>query len=698
MRHSFPTLMTLFLTVVTAAVAAPSAEPEQTARRYFSADDVFELEWVRSPEISPDGKHIVWVRSGYDRSVDRPIGALWITEVATGASQPLITGPGSYHSPVFSPDGTQLLYLAAEGGAPELRVHWLATGRETRVAQLEHTPRQVRWSPSGKQLAFTMFTPSAGLDLSRPKPRKPDDADWADPMRVIDDLVFRFDGRGFLEEGADQIYVVPSHGGTPMGMTDSNNGFRDPVWSADEQTLYVVGNEAARPEMDPIESDIYAIDLASGSLRAITDRDGPDHSPAVATDGKHLAWLGYDDQRLSYQQTELYVSEGEGASPKILTANFDHDISRISWSASGKTLFAQALVEGQIHLIEITLQGKVTTITTDIGGTSLGRPYAAGDHAVMGEGSKRVVAWTQASTRRPAELAIQMGDETPRVVTDLNADLLDRISLPEIRELQVSSRLDGLNIEAWVAIPQGVHADGTAPLILEIHGGPFAMYSSTFAAEIQRYAAEGYVTVWTNPRGSTGYGQDFAKAIDQAYPGPDHEDLMSVVDAVIEQGWVDPKRLFITGGSGGGVLSAYATGMTNRFAAAAVIKPVINWFTMALAGDIGVMVSRHWIRSNPWEDPTKYFDLSPIRVVGNVTTPTLVMVGEEDWRTPAWEAEQWYTALKMQGVPAAYVRVPKASHSIAARPSNLVGKVDTIMAWFDRFDPVAQDNTVNTDD
>jgi dipeptidyl aminopeptidase/acylaminoacyl peptidase len=693
MRQFVPTLLGVFLIAANATLGTPDAQSEPNPPHYFSADDVFELEWVRSPEIAPDGKHVVWVRSGYNRSADRPSGALWITEVATGISQPLITGSGSYYSPVFSPDGSRLLYLAAEGGVPELRIHWLESGRETRVAQLEHPPKQVRWAPNGEQLAFAMFTPSKGLDLSRPKPRKPDDADWADPMRVIDDLVFRFDGRGFLEEGADQIYIVPSHGGTPLALTNSSNGFREPVWSADGKKLFVVGNEAARPEMDPIESEIYAIDLASGSLQAITDRDGPDHSPAVAPDGERLAWLGYDDQRLSYQQTELYVSGEDGAAPTLLTANYDHDISRISWSASGQTLFAQALVEGQIHLIEITLQGEVTTITSDIGGTSLGRPYGAGDHAIRGEGSDRVIAWTQANTHRPAELAIQIGDDISRIVTDLNTDLLDRISLPEIMELQVPSRLDGLNIEAWVAIPEGVTADGTAPLILEIHGGPFAMYASSFAAEIQRYAAEGYVTVWANPRGSTGYGQDFAKAIDQAYPGPDHEDLMSVVDAVIAQGWVDPQRLFITGGSGGGVLSAYATGMTNRFAAAAVIKPVINWFTMALAGDIGVMVSRHWIRSSPWENPQKYFDLSPIRVVGNVTTPTLIMVGEEDWRTPTWEAEQWYTALKMQDVPTAYVRVPKASHSIAARPSNLVSKVDTIMAWFARFDPAAQDDT-----
>jgi acylaminoacyl-peptidase len=452
----------------------------------------------------------------------------------------------------------------------------------------------------------------------------------------------------------------------------------------------VVGNDGERPELDPIESEIYAIDVASGERRALTDRDGPDGSPAASPDGRYLAWLGYDDKLLSYQQRELYVRRLPDGEPRVLSGAYDHALSDISWNAESSAVHALASVEGELQLVEINLDGVVRTLAAGIGGTTLGRPYASGDYAVHGSGEQRLIAWTAADPMRPAELALQRGNGSPMVVTDLNSDLLDARALPRIEELQVKSRLDGLTVEAWMAVPEGVEADGTAPMILEIHGGPYAMYTPSFAAEIQRYAAEGYVTVWANPRGSTGYGEDFALEIDQAYPGPDHEDLMSVVDAVVERGWVDPDRLFITGGSGGGVLSAYATGMTDRFAAAAVIKPVINWFTMALAGDIGVNVSRDWIRATPWEDPQKYFDLSQIRVVGNVTTPTLVMVGEEDWRTPAWEAEQWYSALKMRGVPSAYVRVPGASHTIAKRPSHLVAKTDTIMAWFARYDVTAR--------
>lgn len=661
-------------------------------RRVFAADDVFELEWARDPQISPDGESVVWVRTGYDRASDRARGGLWITDVESGSSEPLVTGAGSFHSARFSPDGSRLLYLASGPGGTELRVRWLASQRETRVAELAHSPRQMAWSPDGESIAFTMFTPGTGLDLSRKKPRKPDNADWADPVRVIDDLVFRFDGRGFLPEGEDQVYVVPAHGGTPRGLTDGGDGYAAPEWSADGTTIYVVGNDGDRPEMDPIESEIYAVDVASGDRTQITDRDGPDVNPAVSPEGRQLAWLGFDDERLAYQQAQVYVRALPDGAPRLLSGDFDHDVASLSWRADGGAVYVQANVEGELHLVEIDLEGNVRTLVEDIGGTSLGRPYGAGDQAIHGRGRARVMAWTAGSANRPAELALQVGNADARIVTDLNSDLLDGVALPTIEELHVPSRLDGLEIEAWMAIPAGVEADGTAPMILEIHGGPFAMYAPTFAAEIQRYAAEGYVTVWANPRGSTGYGEAFAQEIDQAYPGPDHEDLMSVVDEVVARGWVDPERLFITGGSGGGVLSAYATGMTDRFAGAAVIKPVINWFTMALAADIGVVVTRHWVRDDPWENPQKYFDLSPIRVVGNVTTPTLVMVGEEDWRTPTWEAEQWYTALKMRGIPSAYVRIPGASHSIASRPSRLVSKTDTIMAWFEKYDPA------NTDD
>jgi acylaminoacyl-peptidase len=257
-----------------------------------------------------------------------------------------------------------------------------------------------------------------------------------------------------------------------------------------------------------------------------------------------------------------------------------------------------------------------------------------------------------------------------------------------IEEFKVTSSVDGREIEAWVALPPDFTADGSFPMIMEIHGGPFAMYGPLFASEIQRFAAEGYVTVYVNPRGSTGYGEEFAQLIDQAYPGDDFNDLMDVVDDLVARNYVSEDRLFVTGGSGGGILTAWIVGKTDRFAAAASVKPVINWMTMALAADIGQFVRRHWIRADPWSDPDAYLKFSPIMLMDNVVTPTLVMVGEEDWRTPTWEAEQFYTALKMKEVDTALIRVPGAPHYIASRPSRLIAKTDNIMGWFEKYDPV----------
>ena len=213
-----------------------------------------------------------------------------------------------------------------------------------------------------------------------------------------------------------------------------------------------------------------------------------------------------------------------------------------------------------------------------------------------------------------------------------------------------------------------------------------------FSSELQRYAAEGYVTIWSNPRGSTGYGEDFAHAIDRAYPGNDYDDLMSLVDELVARKYVSEERLFVTGGSGGGILTAWIVTKTDRFAAAASIKPVINWMTMALAADIAQYVRRHWIREDPWTNPEAFLKFSPIRYVDKVVTPTLMMVGEEDFRTPAWEAEQFYTGLKMNGVDTALIRIPGASHDIATgRPSRLIALTDNIMGWFAKYDPAKKD-------
>jgi len=281
-----------------------------------------------------------------------------------------------------------------------------------------------------------------------------------------------------------------------------------------------------------------------------------------------------------------------------------------------------------------------------------------------------------------------------RRLTRLNEDLFVQRELGRVEEIRVPSSFDGREIQAWLVYPPGFDPraaePASLPLLLEIHGGPFADYGARFAMEMQLYAAAGYLVLYANPRGSTSYGEEFGNLIHHAYPGNDYDDLMSCVDAVIEGGRVDPRRLFVTGGSGGGVLTAWIVGKTERFRAAVVAKPVIDWTSFVLTADMYPYFARYWFASPPWEDPMAYWERSPLSLVGNVTTPTMLLTGEADHRTPISQSEELYQALKLRRVPTALVRVPGASHGIANRPSQLIAKVAHVLAWFERWgDPDA---------
>ncbi len=320
------------------------------------------------------------------------------------------------------------------------------------------------------------------------------------------------------------------------------------------------------------------------------------------------------------------------------------------------------------------------------------RPYSGGAfHAARG-----TLAYTRSVPDQPAELAVIRGRKAA-TLTSLNTDLLDHRTLAQVETVRFPSRLDGQEIEAWIAKPPGFEPGRSYPLILEIHGGPFAAYGPHFSTEVQLYAAAGYVVVYVNPRGSTSYGADFANQIHHAYPGDDFDDLMSAVDYAIEEGYADEDRLFVTGGSGGGILTAWIVTHTDRFRAAVSAKPVINWYSFVLTADGAEFFQRYWFDKPPWEDADAYLARSPLHFVGNASTPTMLLTGETDLRTPISESEQFYQALKSRGVDTALVRIPEASHGIAARPSHLLSKVAHVLAWFDRYAEASSSSEESSD-
>jgi acylaminoacyl-peptidase len=320
---------------------------------------------------------------------------------------------------------------------------------------------------------------------------------------------------------------------------------------------------------------------------------------------------------------------------------------------------------------------------SDVGGTDVGRPYTSGAYSVNRSGR---IAATVTTPQRPGDVVVSSGG-APRRLTSLNDDLFAGRVIPGAERITATSSADGRPIDAWIVRPPDFDPSRRYPLLLEIHGGPFAAYGPVFSAEVQLFASAGYIVVYANPRGSTSYGGEFGNLIHHNYPSQDFDDLMSVVDAVIAREPVDSQRLYVTGGSGGGVLSAWIVGSTDRFRAAVVQKPVINWTSFALTADFANFFAPYWFGEYPWEEgaQARYWARSPLSRVGNVTTPTAVMVGELDYRTPPSEAEQYYQALRLRRVPTRLIRIPGSPHDIASRPTGMIAKVTNTLAWFAQY-------------
>lgn len=673
------------LMAVTALMAATSvsAQAPSAASRTFGSRDLFGLQAASDPQVRPDGGAIAYVRISNDIMTDNARRALWLVDTVTGAQTPLETGDAAYLAPRWSPDGGRLAYVVAGPDGAQLHIRWMATGRSAKVATLEQAPNYVAWSPDGKTLAFTMLMVNDGKPLG-PSQRPPEGAKWAEPLKVIERLTYRADGQGFLKAGYRHLFAVSADGGHPRQLTFGAFDNGGPIdFSRDGKAVLFSTNRADNWERDPQETEIYAVGLDDGALTRLTTRVGPDVAPVVSPDGSKIAYIGFDDaRRRGYENQRLYLMDRDGRNGRVLTGGLDRSVGSPQWAADGKAVYVSYDDEGVTKVARVGLDGKVTTLVSGLGGGGFDRPYTGGEFSV---GRNGLIAFTDGSPARPAELAVWRGGRV-QAVTALNSDLLGGKTLARVEPLAVTSSYDKKPIGAWIATPPGFDPAKKYPLILEIHGGPFSAYGPTFATDVQLYAAAGYVVVYSNPRGSTSYGEVFANEIDRNYPSHDYDDLMSVVDTAVAKGFVDPSRLYVTGGSGGGALTAWIVGKTDRFRAAATQKPVINWTSQVLTTDGYNRMAMYWFGKMPWEDPQGYWARSPLSLVGNVKTPTLVVVGERDDRTPPSEADQYFAALQLRSVPTALVRVPGASHGgIAARPSQSGAKAQAILAWFERY-------------
>src|SRR6267143_1270306 len=568
----------LLATCVALAVFQVSAAAEEKSNR-LTASDVFNLQYAVDPQISPDGRRIVYVREFSDMLSDRRCSNLWVINFDGTDNRPLTTGTHSDTSPRWSSDGNRIAFLSDQDGKSQIYVRWMDTGQTAKITSLQQPPSGIAWSPDGKQISFASLVPSAPLRIAN-LPAAPAGAKWADPPKAYDKLIYRFNGPGYLEPGYTQLFVVSADGGAPRQISSGNfqhggAAFRasPAVWTPDGKYLIASANRRADYEYEPLDTEVYEFSIA---------------------DGSGILFL-YDDQ-------------------------------------------------GDTKLGFYTLDGTLKQLTNHIG--SGGTAYSFGSAFSVARNGAFATTYTRPDV--PGDIAVgTLGNPSAKAITTLNADLLAQKRPGQVEEIWYESSLDKRKIHGWIIKPPDFNPSKKYPLIVEIHGGPFANYGDRFDVEKQIWAAKDYVVLYVNPRGSTSYGGEFGNLIHHAYPGDDFYDLNSGVDVVLAKGYVDADNLFVTGGSGGGVLTCWMIDRTNRFRAAASLYPVINWESFVLTADIPSLVIKYWFPGLPWDHNEHYAKRSLLSQVKNVKTPTLLMTGEEDYRTPISEAEQYFQALKL---------------------------------------------------
>ncbi|HEV8195570.1 MAG TPA: S9 family peptidase [Gemmatimonadales bacterium] len=667
----------LRLAFVASSIALPMRAQERPSDTLLTVARYLDYETVSDPQPSPDGTQVVFTRRSVDKMKDNFETALWIMSADGSRLRFLVKGG----APVWSPDGTRIAYLAegAPGGSQIFVRYMDAEGSVTQVTHVARSPGGLRWSPDGKQIGFSMLV-SKDTPWRIDMPAAPAGAEWTKAPRIVDNLIYRADRTGYLDPAYSHLFVVPAIGGTPRQVTRGDwnavpRGGRGWDWLPDGKTVVVAGNDSSDAERMYQRQNLYSVDVMTGAKRLLTTRAGQWGNPLVSPDGKLIAFQGFPAEGpSSYHASDLYTIAPDGSGMTLRTPGLDRDPADVAWSADGKGLYFTAEDRGTSNLWFAALGSAARQVTT---GT-----HIIGNAAVTRNGTVFAVRTNynhppdliRFEIKKPAELT---------QLTDVNADLLAGTRIGEVEEIWYTSS-GGAKIQGWVVKPPSFDPSKKYPLIFEIHGGPHGDYNTGFNFSFQNFAANGFVVLYTNPRGSTGYGTAFGNAIMHDYPGVDYDDLMAGVDTVIGRGYVNTSQMYVGGCSGGGVLSSWVIGHTDRFAAAAVRCPVIDW--LAFAGETDIPLFTYNFFEKPfWEDPAPWLKHSSLMYVGNVKTPTMLMTGVLDQRTPMPQTEEYYSALKMRGIPAVLLRFENEWHGTGSRPSNWMRTQLYMMSWYRKW-------------
>ncbi|MBZ5627458.1 MAG: S9 family peptidase [Acidobacteriia bacterium] len=700
-------------------LATSSAE-----KRPITERDLFQFTWIADPQVSPDGTQVAFVRVVVNDKKDDYDTSIWTVSTRGGEPRMLTSGTRDT-SPQWSPEGTRLAFARSvekdgKHQPPQIYILPLTGGEAWQVTKLPKGASRPTWSPDGRTIAFNSATNADDLAKEACKGGKDKDKDGdkenggdtdkgkcAKPehesdVHVISRAIYRLNGAGYLDfTHRNHIWSVAVGGGVderikPKQLTSGEFSEQEITWAPDGSKIYFVSNRSLEPYYELPQNAVYEVPAGGGESKEVTRLEGGALSSiSVSRDGKRMAFLGAPNQPVrSYTQEDLWVVDlAPGAKPRNLTANFDWDVgsavfgdqgsprasggSRPLWSADGNSLVVLVGREGRGNLERFDVAtGKNSVVTRG--------DQAVGSYVEKPDGTMLVVRVS--TPTNIGDLFVVLPNGSLQRLTDINHKLFSQLNLTEPEEITYTS-FDGKKIQAWAQKPPDFDPKKKYPLILNIHGGPHGAYGYIFEHEFQWMAAKGYVVLYPNPRGSTTYGQEFGNIIQYHYPGDDFKDLMAGVDELIRRGYIDEKRLGVTGGSGGGLLTDWVVGHTTRFAAAVAQRDIASWAAWWYSADF-TLFQPNWFRKPPFEDPQDYVERSPITYINEVKTPLMLILGDADWRTPEGAGgEEMFRALKYRKVPTAMVRFPGESHELSrsGQPWHRIERLEHIVNWFEIY-------------
>jgi dipeptidyl aminopeptidase/acylaminoacyl peptidase len=693
--------------IVTALILCAALAAFAADKRLITEKDLWAFTWIGDPQLSPDGSRVAFVKVVVDKKHTAYETSLWTVSTKGGEPQRLTSGTRD-SQPQWSPDGMKLAFVRSiekDGKTQpgQIFVLSMAGGEPVQITESSHGAGNPQWSPDGKRIAY--FSDISDEDIVKEKNKNRDTAnadEHESDVKYIARAEYRSNGQGYLDPShPNHIWVVAVPGSadekpSPRQVTSGQFPEDDFFWTRDGHDIVFSTTRVAEPYYELPHSDLYRVSADGGPSTLINAVKIGIAAMSPSPDGRRIAFRSNINEPVrSYDQPDLYVLDlTSGAEPRNLSADFDNDVGgaiggdnlppraaggvRPSWSSDGNSIVDVVTITGRANLMRFPVNG--------------GKPVelTRGDQAVQrfntsGNRSAFVMLISTPVNVGDLFLVNATGGEQRRL-TDVNGKLFSQLDITPPEEIWYTS-FDGKKIQAWVQKPPGFDSKNKYPLILNIHGGPHAAYGWVFDHEFQWMAAKGYVVLYPNPRGSTSYGQDFGNIIQYKYPGDDYKDLMAGVDELIKRGYIDPSKLGVTGGSGGGVLTNWTVTQTNRFKAAVSQRDISDWASWWYTADFW-LYHPAWFRKPPFEDPKDYADRSAITFVDRIHTPMAFILGDADWRTPTESGgEQLFRALKYLKRPTAMVRFPGESHELSrsGQPWHRVERLQAIVGWFDKY-------------